>query len=338
MKNIRKKSIIILLILVVVLFFLLKDDFSNIIDTLLNVNLIWILVATIAVILYWFLKALGLYILVREQTNKIKLKTIFAQGVITEFFNGITPFATGGQPAQAYMLTKMGIKIANATNMLVQSFIFFQAALIVHGILAVTLNYKFNLLSIEPAVWTLILLGFIINTIVGICLLFISFSTRVNNKIGNFVINVGLKLKIVKDKEQAQIKWTEKLSEYHSNAEILRHKKSLFMKGFLCNFLALSALYVIPIFIVFSLSDYTSVNILEAIAASSFVLIIGNFVPIPGGSGGIEYGFITLFKPFLQGATLTAVLILWRFITYYLGLIIGGITLGFFKGEDKVCE
>ena len=338
MKNIRKKSLIIILILIVVLFFLLKDDFNNVVDTLLNVDLLWIVVAILAIVLYWLLKALGLYILVKEQTKKIKFRTILGQGVITEFFNGITPFATGGQPMQVYMLTKSGVNVASATNMIVQSFIFFQTALLVHGILAVSLNYAFNLVVIDPVIWTLIMLGFIINTVVGIGLLFISFSTKVNNKIGKFVINIGFKFKIIKNKKKALTKWEEKLNEYHSNAELLRNKKSLFVKGFLYNFLGLAILYIIPLFIIYSLRDYTSINILEAMITSSFVLLIGNFVPIPGGSGGIEYGFMNIFNPFLKGASLTTVLILWRFITYYLGIIAGGITLGFYKGEDKTCE
>ena len=338
MKNVRKKSVIIILILIIVLFFLLKDDFNNVINTLLDVNLIWIAIAIIAIMLYWLLKTLGLYILVREQNEKIKFRTIFAQGIITEFFNGITPFATGGQPMQVYMLTKTGIKVANATNMIVQSFIFFQTALLVHGILAVTLNYMFNLVTINTAIWTLIMLGFIMNTIVGIALLFISFSTRVNNKIGKLIINIGFKFKLIKNKKKALEKWEEKLKEYHSNAELLRNKKSLFIKGFICNFIALFFLYIIPLFIVYSLRDYTSINIVEAIITSACILLIGNFVPIPGGSGGIEYGFMNIFKTFIQGTALTAVLMLWRFVTYYLGIIAGAIIMGFFKGEDKLCE
>lgn len=338
MKNVKKKSIIIVLILFIILFFLLKDDFNNILDTLLKANLLWVLVAAIATVLYWLLKSLGLYILVREQTNKIKFSTVFKQGVIAEFINGITPFATGGQPMQVYMLTKTGVKVANATNMLVQSFIFYQTALLVHGILAVILNYKLRLLSIDTALWTFILLGFIINLVVGIGLLFVSFSTKVNEKIGKFVINIGSKLRMIKDKEKAYKKWYEKVNEYHSNAELLRKKKKLFIKGFIYNFLALGFLYITPLFIIYSISNSIDINVLETMTASAFVLIIGNFVPIPGGSGGIEYGFINLFKPFLKGTVLPAVIILWRAATYYLGIIVGGITLGFFKGEDKICE
>ena len=64
-------------------------------------------------------------------------------------------------------------------------------------------------------------------------------------------------------------------------------------------------------------------------------MIIGNFVPIPGGSGGIEYGFLAFFELYLPPGPLRSALIVWRGITYYLGIIVGGCALGFFKGDGK---
>ena len=64
-------------------------------------------------------------------------------------------------------------------------------------------------------------------------------------------------------------------------------------------------------------------------------MTIGSFVPIPGGSGGIEFGFLEFFKAFLPSGPLKSGLIIWRGITYYLGIIIGGFSIGFFKGDVK---
>ena len=97
--------------------------------------------------------------------------------------------------------------------------------------------------------------------------------------------------------------------------------------------------YSIPLFIFLSLDANIKVSLLKTITSSAFVLIIGNFVPIPGGSGGIEYGFVNFFGSTVQSSILLSALIIWRFITYYLGIIIGGISLSFYKGEEKkVCE
>ena len=62
---------------------------------------------------------------------------------------------------------------------------------------------------------------------------------------------------------------------------------------------------------------------------------MGSFVPIPGASGGIEFGFMQFYGNFITGSSLTAVLIVWRFITYYFPMIVGALV---FSLEKKVKE
>lgn len=112
----------------------------------------------------------------------------------------------------------------------------------------------------------------------------------------------------------------------------------LFFKSFLYCLLALIIFYTIPFFVFLSFDSSLAISIPKIITASAFVLIIGNFVPIPGGSGGIEYGFLKFFGAFVSNSILLSALIVWRFITYYLGIIIGGISLGFFRGDEKKYE
>ena len=60
---------------------------------------------------------------------------------------------------------------------------------------------------------------------------------------------------------------------------------------------------------------------MQVFVSSSFILLIGNFVPIPGGSVGIEGAYLLFFEKFLPSAALNASLIIWRGITYYFGII-----------------
>ena len=62
---------------------------------------------------------------------------------------------------------------------------------------------------------------------------------------------------------------------------------------------------------------------------------MGSFIPIPGASGGIEYGFSQFFQPFITGSQMAVVLLIWRFITYYLGMIVGAICFNFHQGGKK---
>ena len=123
MKNAKRNTVIVLLIMIVVFYFVLKDDYVNIINNLVLANKWLILVGIIFTVLYWFFKSLCLYVIVKEYNPNVKLSKMFHQIVITQFFNGVTPFSTGGQPMQVYMLNKTGVKVAFATNIIVQEFL-----------------------------------------------------------------------------------------------------------------------------------------------------------------------------------------------------------------------
>ena len=77
-----------------------------------------------------------------------------------------------------------------------------------------------------------------------------------------------------------------------------------------------------------------SINPFIAIVTSAYVMLIGSFVPIPGGSGGLEFGFVRFFGFFISGAKLSSIMIVWRLITYYLGLIIGAVSVGINDEEE----
>ena len=338
MKNLKRNSVILLLITAVVLFFVIKDDFNDIVNALSNANIGFILVGMCFAVLYWFFKSLCLHNIVKEYRDKIKLKQIFKQITITQFFNGITPFASGGQPMQVYMLGKSGIKFTHSTNIIVQDFILYQMALITHGIIAVLLNWKFGIVDSNPLLISLTILGFTINTLVGLGLLFVSFSTKFNKFIVNHVIGLFSRIKIVKNKEKTINAWKIKLKEFNESAVLLREKKSLIVKGYIYNLIGLTCYYLTPLFVIHALGFGSSITIMATYVSCAYVSVIGAFVPLPGGSGGIEGSFLEFFGNFMSPATTKAVLILWRSVTYYLAIVVGAITFNTFKGVKEECE
>ncbi len=331
-KDLKKNTIILLLITLLILFIILKDDFQGIINALMSMNIIFIAIAIFFFFVSIFFKAIANYITINDK-NKISLKESFKHEVIVQFFNGITPFSTGGQPMEVYMMTRHDIAVVQATNISIQNFIFYQTALVIYGLLAVIYNYFFHIFPKTVLLRKLVLLGFIINVLVAIILVLILISKTLTEKIAMFFINLLAKIKIIRNKEKIVKKVIIKLDEFHNSASLLTKRKSLFFKGVVLNICSLTCLYIIPLFIVFSLGDFSTLNVFTTLTSSAYVLLIGSFVPIPGASGGIEYGFLQFYGNFLKAKVLTAVLIAWRFITYYLGVIVGAITL---NTEGKV--
>lgn len=334
-KNLKKNAFLLVAITFIVLFFVMKDDFANIVSALLKINFWWFLIALLCYGLYLIFKSLALRLTVREEKKDYTLMEAVKHNMITQFFNGVTPFSTGGQPMEVYMLKEKGIRYATGTNIIIQNFVFYQTALVLFGILAVGLNYIFHIFEKVTLLQQLILIGFLINTVVAVALFLIMFAKKLNVFLIQKGIHLLSKMKIIKDSETAEAKWLNRLETFHQSASHLKENKWLFFQGVFYQGISLAFYYIIPLFLAFSMHNYTSLNPMTAIVASAYVLIIGAFVPIPGASGGIEYGFLAFFGTFISGSTLPAMLLIWRFITYYLGMIVGAVIFSFDKGGKK---
>ena len=317
-KNIKKNTIVLLLITIIVLYFVLRNDFDGIVKAFRNIDIKYILLALLLYITSLLIKAYINYLIINEK-DKINLKESIKHNLITQFFNGITPFSTGGQPMEIYMIREHKISLAKATNSTMQSFIFYQIALVLCGIGAIIYNFTYKIFPKIKLLQNLVLFGFIINIAVVIVLLLVAYSRKITEILRKISIKVLRKFK----KEISEESINKKFDEYYTGFQELKKNKKLTMYGIVLNIISLLLLYSIPLFILYSIGNFNSMNILDVITASAYVYLIGGFVPIPGASGGIEFGFNEFFGNFIIKGTLSATLLIWRFITYYLGMIVG---------------
>jgi len=315
------------LAIVLVLYFSLKDNFKEVVDVIFTMNPIFIIIALLLMLGYRLLSGYSLYIIVTGNNFKYKLKDGIELAFITQFFNGITPFATGGQPAQLYFLKQKDIPVTKGTNIISQNFIVYQIALVLYGIFAILYNYFFNVFPNEGLIRNLVTVGFVINFLIVVGLFILSFGKRLNS----FILNKGLtflaKIKIIKKEEETREKMNNYIQSFYQNAMQLSKRKGQFFKAVLVNFIGLTCQYIVPLFLIYGIGLYNVINPFEVVAASAYVMIIGAYVPIPGGSGGLEYGYIHFFGNFLDKSPLMATMLLWRTVTYYIGMFAGGIVL-----------
>lgn len=332
-KNIN--YILILLLTIGVLYFALKDNFKEIIEHLLNLNILWIIIGFILIVGYWFFSSLSMYNISKKIEDRIIFKEIFKLNIVTHFFNGITPFASGGQPYQIYALSKQKVDVVDATNICVQNFVAYQLALVLLGTIAIIVNNVFNIFPDVKILKIFVLVGYLVNLSVAGGLFAISFTQKFNRFILKNIINLGYKLKIVKNKEITIDRFNSHVSHFHDCTKLLLQDKKNLIKVVCYNLIGLVCHYAIPFAILCSMGDYTSINLYTAVFASAYVMIIGAFIPLPGGTGGLEYSFMAFFGNFVANAKLSALMIIWRFITYYFGMIVGAIVLNFSRRKEK---
>ena len=328
--------LLIAIVLSIVLYFSLKDNYQEIISTILKMNYIWIFVAILALIIYRLCASLGHYYIIKANNGKVSYLKCFQINLMILFFHGITPFAGGGQPMEIYFLHKEGIPVTKATNITLQNFIVYQIALILTGLIALIYNHIFNVFPNDSLIKYLVVLGFTINTLVLVVTFILSFGKKTNK----FIIEKGIhflaKIKIIKEEKKTQEKCQKYLQSFHDNAIELKKNKKIVVFMVLINIIGLMTMYSMPYPILRGMG--ININIFKVITAIAYVMIIGSFVPIPGGTGGIEYSFIFFFQYLISGSILHAAMLVWRLISYYLGMIFGAIALSLYRKKEKQCE
>lgn len=343
-KDNKKKVVlniaILLIIVAIVLYFSLKDNFNEIMKEISKLNPLFLILGIILVLAYRLFSGLALHTLTKTNTkeNKLPPMNAFKLSLATMFFNGITPFATGGQPMQLYYFKKEGVNLTQSSNIILQNSILYQIALIMMGTFAIICNKTLGIFPNNDILKNLVIIGFVVNSLVCLFLFLITFG----QKFSRFILNKGLvilaKMHIIKNIEDKKESLNNYITKFYESGKILIKDKKAIIKTIIFNLLSLTCLYLVPLIVIYGMGDFTSINIVEALVASSYVMIMGAFVPTPGGTGGLEYGFINFYGYFITGSNLMATMIIWRGITYYIGMILGGIVVAFYKGRDKKWE
>ena len=340
MKNLRKNSILLLLITAVVVVFVLKDDFPDIMKSVMNSNLLYLVIALFIFALGLLFEAKAYQEIIEEYNHSYTLWQAYKMLIITKFFNGITPFSSGGQPMQVDLLKRDGIRITKATNIIIQNFIIYQAALVTVGVFAVAVNH-FNPIFEATLLKHLVRVGFIMNTLVMIGLVIISVSSRFNHFILRKTIWLLDKLHLIKGADKVLARWEERVNDFHEGTDYLKRNPFLCVRTYFYNIIYLVLVYSMPFFVILGLNhgSMEDVTVLKVIVANAYVAIMGAFVPIPGASGGIEFGYFKFFGNFVKGPILKASLLLWRTISYYIPMVVCGILFNaHMKRDDKSCE
>ncbi|MDO5520126.1 MAG: lysylphosphatidylglycerol synthase transmembrane domain-containing protein [bacterium] len=308
--------------LLVVGIIVLTNDVKQLFQIILGTEKLWLMLAILCMIGYCLLESGVLYFTANCIKRKLSFVNAFRTTMVGQLFNNITPFASGGQPMQLYYLTKSSFQLGEASSILLMKFIVYQSALIVYSTVLIFIRYSFFSKQVSKLGY-FIGAGFTVNLLVVIGLFLIGFLPGSATKLTKAIVALLAKIRIIKDKEKTTAHAISNIEGFHNGFRQLMLQKSVLFKSIIITIAQLTCIFIIPFCICMALGIEVS-SIISVVAASSFVMMISAFIPLPGASGGAEGSFYLLFGIFIIKPGLTAVaLLLWRFITYYLPIIVG---------------
>lgn len=321
-KNALNIFIIVLSTIALLVYVIVFEKPHILISAIKNANIGWLLCAGICIIIYWFFESITLHVLSNKFANSSNFKDAFQTTMLGQLFNCLTPFSSGGQPAQAYCMTKQGIPLGKASSILLIKFIIYQVVLTIYSLLL--LFFRFNFFITEVSRFTYFaVIGFIVNFFVVILLIGIGFFPNLVKHFLFAIVNLLSRYKILKNKENIFSNIETEIAHFYDGFQLLKTNISTMLAASIFVTAQLTAFFSISYFICLALNA-SNTNFITIISSAAFVLMVSSFIPLPGASGGAESSFYLFFGMFFNktGSIAIAILI-WRIITFYIPILAG---------------
>lgn len=313
---------VILLSLAMVLIIVFTDqDLANVWDKLLTLDKGWLAAALLCYAGYVLAEGMGLFAFLRMESFRVRLASATHFSFAGIFYSNVTPSSSGGQPMQIYLMAQRGVPAGVATSALTARYFFNQLVLVVMTGILWLMNRDF---AAQQAghVAGLILLGMAVNFACVPIIVAVLLNRRLVERIALWGIRLLTKWCICKHPEVWEQKALGTLANFHDSLmDLVRHPLHLLIQ-LAVSIVEMTALMLVPL-CVYRALGLSGTPLMHLLTVSFMLFVSASYTPLPGASGAQEGGFLVYFAGIFPAGTISVALLVWRFITYYLCLLIG---------------
>lgn len=333
---------------VLAFYYILKEDPKKVFQTLSQARALPLSLAVVIVLVTIVLDGLSLTILTRLFNHKYH----YYQGLINTMIGGLVGvYVKSAAPLiQAYTFRKQDVRNSEAASVLTMNFLLYQLSLCIYSLIIIIAGYPIMKNVPLPILWDMKLIylvsfGMAVQFLFLIGAILLAYCRPLHRLFLNTGINVLSKLHILRNPEQTRKRLTVQFATYR--IEMKRMKANIPQAAMVMgiNFLRLFLLGMLPFIIFLSLVPSGTYNLrffAQSITGTGFVNVISSFVTV----GAPEVIFQDAFSFFLKDVSsisssesiASAANILWRFLTFYLILILGLFTTLLYRGSPKRSE
>lgn len=310
------------------------DGIDNIRELLHQVDYRWVLAGIICLVIHWFCEASNLHTPLKKMYPNQTFKNSFKVSMLGQLFNNITPFSSGGQPMQAYELTKTGKRVSDSLSAMAIKFIITQTALVVSTVVVVLFEFSFFAELMQNYVWIAII-GFILNILAIIVVILAGIKKKMITFFTTPIIKLLGKFHIFKHPENTIEKLDKSIDNFREQFLFMKSEKKMVIKMFLTAVIQSFAYYSIT-YMVYRAFGNTGITFWKIIPTQAFLLLIMTFIPTPGSGLGAEGGFYLLFNSIFQQGTINMSILFWRIYTFYLPIMVGALFLIPTKKKENI--
>lgn len=297
-------------------------NFENVWDFVKGSNP-WLLVAAFFCMVAGIVcEGLSLHLISHKLGHKGRVISSIAYSSADIYYSAITPSASGGQPASAYYMIKDGMGAGTASFTLVFNVVAYSAAFLV---LAATAFLFRPTIFADFGFWVqfFIILGIVVQALLMGFFIACMYWHSAVLKLGNGVITLLAKIKIVKKVDKWRAKLADEVEKYRNCTQELKKHRLMFFGALLLNVAQRYVRVLISCFV--CLAADPSLSFATIFALQAFLIVGYTSLPLPGGVGAFEYLYLNIYEVvFTSEAFLLSAMMVTRVISYYLSIVVSG--------------
>ena len=295
---------------------------------------LWIFITFLIALLVILLDSLRISLLSGSVGKKLDLWKSMKASIYGFYISAITPFSSGGQPFQIYYLSKLGLKVEEASMIVSVKFITSFTITVIWGMLAL-LKCKEDISSV-PYVGKLMIFGVSLTIAFYVFFLLLAVGGRFGKwflKSPLIVVPIAFFLK--KDREEVFDVVESRVEEYRKVlASLWRKSKWHFFANSILSFFMITSIFSSPYFSMKAVG--ADIDFFRSLSLTAAMSMIFYFVPTPGASGGVEGVFYLVYSYLVTPTLAASGLIIWRFFTYHMSIILGAaLSAGYVVRGDR---
>lgn len=291
--------------------------------TTARINYWYFFAAILVSFVFWGLWGLRLQILSNALDPNVHISLWESTKIVLAnlFLANITPSMAGGEPVRIYLLNKDGLNIGGATAAVLGERALDALFLLICVPFAFFIFGRYLTSSILQIGLSIAVFVFILVLIIFV------YAIKRPEKTKRALIRITEKLRRILKKDTSEKiinRLSTEIDNFHESMTyfITKGRKTFVIAGII-TILFWGTGWIIPILLLLSLG--LQPFILASTAAQVLLVIIAMMPTTPGSTGVSEGGVAALYGVFIGSSLLGVFVLLFRFVTYHLGLIVGAI-------------
>ena len=283
----------------------------------------WLAAAALAMLSYIGFDALMIGCLLKDFGYPKSLPKCFSYAAADIYFSAITPSATGGQPMEAYFMTKDGVPAIISTVVVLTYLLLYTLSIVIIGLLCLVLVPS-SFLTFGTFGRILIIIGAVIQLALAFLYAMLLWNKDMLRKICDFGLRLLAKLRIIRNLERREAKLQTTMDQYAAATELLKGRHKLLLKTLLLNLAHRGSQILVTVFCF--LAGGGSCRLAPKLFAMQSNVVLGAYcIPIPGSMGVTDLLMLDGFSSLMSEERAASLELLARSASFYICILLCGV-------------